>query len=128
MPPPGTRYTPGNSARWEIRATSGRYASYWNAFLSFSKFPVFFLSGKMNTVSPFLRYLLSNSSVGCFSKMTFETDCEEKNYSFAGNKIHKLFHTRSGLNSTFIPWDTKLALTPSIFILETSVRYHSTQN
>ena len=49
--PPGTRYTPRagtppgrytlqadtppsrSSACWEIRATSGRYASYWNAFL-----------------------------------------------------------------------------------------------
>ena len=37
---PGTRYTPplgpgppGSSACWEIRATSGRHASYWNAFL-----------------------------------------------------------------------------------------------
>ena len=30
--PPG-RYTPRSSACWEIRATSGRYASYWNAFL-----------------------------------------------------------------------------------------------
>ena len=30
--PPPTRYTPGSSACWEIRATSGRYASYWNAF------------------------------------------------------------------------------------------------
>ena len=30
---PQTRYTPGSSAYWEIRATSGRYASYWNAFL-----------------------------------------------------------------------------------------------
>ena len=30
--PPGTRYTPWSSACWEIRATSGRYASYWNAF------------------------------------------------------------------------------------------------
>ena len=28
-----TRYSP-SSACWEIRATSGRYASYWNAFLS----------------------------------------------------------------------------------------------
>ena len=26
-------YTPHNSACWEIRATSRRYASYWNAFL-----------------------------------------------------------------------------------------------
>ena len=59
--PPGTRYTPGDqvhtpsgpgtppqdqvparqvhplrsSACWEIRATSGRYASYWNAILYF---------------------------------------------------------------------------------------------
>ena len=42
--PAGTRYTlrqvhpragtpSGSSACWEIRATSGRYASYWNAFL-----------------------------------------------------------------------------------------------
>ena len=38
--PPWTRYTPWpvhpsprSSACWEIRATSGRYASYWNAFL-----------------------------------------------------------------------------------------------
>ena len=38
--PPGTRYTPWtstltppSSACWEIRATSGRYASYWNVFL-----------------------------------------------------------------------------------------------
>ena len=36
---PSGRYTPragtpsGSSACWEIRATSGRYASYWNAFL-----------------------------------------------------------------------------------------------
>ena len=34
-PTAGTRYTPlGSSACWEIRATSGWYASYWNAFLS----------------------------------------------------------------------------------------------
>ena len=32
--PPGTRYnTPRSSVCWEIRATSSRYASYWNAFL-----------------------------------------------------------------------------------------------
>ena len=30
--PPGTRYTPPPQTR-ELRATSGRYASYWNAFL-----------------------------------------------------------------------------------------------
>ena len=30
--------TPPSSACWEIRATSGRYASYWNAFLSRSIF------------------------------------------------------------------------------------------
>ena len=33
--PPGTRYTPPSSACREIRATSGWYASYWNAFLLF---------------------------------------------------------------------------------------------
>ena len=26
-------HTPGSSVCWEIRSTSGRYASYWNAFL-----------------------------------------------------------------------------------------------
>ena len=31
--PPGTRHPPRSSACWEIRAASGRYASYWNAFL-----------------------------------------------------------------------------------------------
>ena len=33
--PPGTRtrYTPHCSACWEIRETSGRYSSHWNAFL-----------------------------------------------------------------------------------------------
>ena len=31
--PPGTRYAPGSSTCWEIPATSGRYAYYWNAFL-----------------------------------------------------------------------------------------------
>ena len=36
--PPGSRHlprkqTPQHSACWEIRATSGRYASYWNAIL-----------------------------------------------------------------------------------------------
>ena len=33
--PPGryTPSTPGSSTCWEIRATSGQYASYWNAFL-----------------------------------------------------------------------------------------------
>ena len=37
--PPGSRHpswadTPPSSANWEIRATSGRYASCWNAYLS----------------------------------------------------------------------------------------------
>ena len=32
--PPGQVHPPGSSACWEIRATSGRYAPYWNAFLS----------------------------------------------------------------------------------------------
>ena len=31
--PPRTRYPPPSSACREIQATSGRYASYWNAFL-----------------------------------------------------------------------------------------------
>ena len=31
--PPSGYTPPGSSACWEIRATSGRYASYWNAFL-----------------------------------------------------------------------------------------------
>ena len=32
-PPHTPPHTPGSSACWEIQATSGRYASYWNAFL-----------------------------------------------------------------------------------------------
>ena len=32
-PPRQVPHHPGSSAWWEIRATSGRYASYWNAFL-----------------------------------------------------------------------------------------------
>ena len=31
--PPGADPPPLHSACWEIRATSGRYASYWNAYL-----------------------------------------------------------------------------------------------
>ena len=31
--PPGRYIPPGSSACWEIWATSGRYTSYWNAFL-----------------------------------------------------------------------------------------------
>ena len=31
--PPGLGPPPSSSACWEIRAISGRYASYWNAFL-----------------------------------------------------------------------------------------------
>ena len=32
-PPPGPEAGPRSSACWEIWATSGRYASYWNTFL-----------------------------------------------------------------------------------------------
>ena len=36
--PPGTRFTPsGPGTPQEIRVTSGQYASYWNAFLSWIK-------------------------------------------------------------------------------------------
>ena len=38
VPPSPGRYTPGSSACWEIRATSGRYASYWNALLFYIYF------------------------------------------------------------------------------------------
>ena len=31
--PPRSRHAPPRSACWEIRSTSGRYASYWNAIL-----------------------------------------------------------------------------------------------
>ena len=37
-PRPGTHPSPGSRACWEIRPTSGRYASYWNAFLSLKIF------------------------------------------------------------------------------------------
>ena len=43
-PPPGSRH-PQHSACWEIRATSGRYASYWNAIL----FHSYLLNPKQNT-------------------------------------------------------------------------------
>ena len=33
MHTPRSRYPPRSSSCWEIRATSGRYASYWNAYL-----------------------------------------------------------------------------------------------
>ena len=40
------RHPPGRhplcSAYWEIRATSGRYTSYWNAYLFFDRFCLFF--------------------------------------------------------------------------------------
>ena len=36
--PPGRVHPPGGSACWEIRATSGWYASHWNAFLLTSVF------------------------------------------------------------------------------------------
>ena len=32
-PPPRSRHPPRHRACWEIRSTSGRYASYWNAIL-----------------------------------------------------------------------------------------------
>ena len=32
-PPPEQTHTPRSKACWEIRSTSGRYASYWNAIL-----------------------------------------------------------------------------------------------
>ena len=37
--PPGTRQTPPREADSSIRSTSGRYASYWNAFL-FTRYPL----------------------------------------------------------------------------------------
>ena len=61
--PPGTRYTPlpdqvhpppGSSACREIRATSGRYASYWNAFLLKIEF-----SGKKQKKNRFTQTIFS---------------------------------------------------------------------
>ena len=40
--PPGRRHRPARSACWEIRATSGRYASYWNAYLFLSRIEILF--------------------------------------------------------------------------------------
>ena len=45
--PPRNRHPPGSrpplcSACWEIRATSGRDASYWNAYLAYFYFCAFF--------------------------------------------------------------------------------------
>ena len=43
--PPGY-YHPLHSACWEIRPTSGRYASYWNAYLFKKKFALAFVECK----------------------------------------------------------------------------------
>ena len=44
-PPPGSRTpTPLHSACWEIRSTSGRYASYWNAILLYGSMIFLFLT------------------------------------------------------------------------------------
>ena len=44
IPPHEQTPPPGSRACWEIRSTSGRYASYWNAILFFRRsfWPVFF--------------------------------------------------------------------------------------
>ena len=41
--PPPPRQTPLHSACWEIRSTSGRYASYWNAILLHLLYNIFSL-------------------------------------------------------------------------------------
>ena len=39
-PPPPEQTLPRSSASWEIRPTSGRYASYWNAYLFYNEISI----------------------------------------------------------------------------------------
>ena len=60
-PPPGVDNPPrpGKIACWEIRARSGRYASYWNAFLfsrSFSSNTYFYMQLKITSVGKCIHY------------------------------------------------------------------------
>ena len=50
----------GSSACWEIRATSGRYASYWNAYLSdLTLYDFIFGGSERHLTGPFTRLLAS---------------------------------------------------------------------
>ena len=46
IPPPWQGRPPLCSACWEIRSTSGRYASYWNAILFIKESSQIFIAGK----------------------------------------------------------------------------------
>ena len=59
--PPGSRQTPPCSACWEIRATSGRYASYWNAYL---------LLWNLLTICKFISFFCASSSIFFASLLT----------------------------------------------------------
>ena len=48
-PPPGTRQTPPREADSSIQSTSGRYASYWNAFLFRNELSVLSSGGSRDT-------------------------------------------------------------------------------
>ena len=50
--PPWSRHTPLHSACWEIRSTSGWYASYWNAILLFLTLVVVFFCSNLVTSMP----------------------------------------------------------------------------
>ena len=76
--PPRSRYTPTSSACWEIWATSGRYASYWNAFLLLKKQPILF---KLHFTCCFL--LFQNPC-----KNTFMSSCNLQSIYFEVNSNH----------------------------------------
>ena len=77
--PPGPDTPPAtSSACWEIWATSGRYTSYWNAFLLLNKQPILF---KLHFTCCFL--LFQNPC-----KNTFMSSCNLQSIYFEVNSDH----------------------------------------
>ena len=72
-PGPPTRYPPRRRACWEIRSTSGRYASYWNAIL----FPPLLLTVTHSGVS-----LLTGCLFGSVLPLQLE-NCPDVSLSFS---------------------------------------------
>ena len=80
--PPRTTYPPC-SACWEIRATSGRYASYWNAFLSSSLFACFIFHDELIQVPlNFFKCQSFNFSLHIIHIVTSKLEGTSKGYLF----------------------------------------------
>ena len=61
---PSTRYPPRGTACWEIRSTRGRYASYWNAILFISDFPLLKSSAwPMSLIWPQIKFTLNHKCI-----------------------------------------------------------------